>query len=70
MPAAGYHKRTYTGPRPWEITDASPFSEIADIRRGQLRLAAEVALAELRGDALPGQAVMRAVEILEIMAAA
>lgn len=70
MPATGYIKRTYTGPRPWEITDAAPFSEIADCSRGELRLTAEVALAELRGCITPTFAHERAVAVLSVLARA
>jgi hypothetical protein len=68
MPAAGWTKRTYTGPRPWEIIEAQPFGEVADRSRGQLRLAAEVAVAELRGQAVPTWVHERAFETLNLMA--
>lgn len=68
MPAAGWIKRTFTGPRPWENTDAEPFSDVADCTRGELRLAAEVALAELSGGQVPTFAHERAVATLEAVA--
>ena len=68
MPAAGCTKRTYTGPRSWEIPDAAPFSEIIDCRRGELRLAAEVAIAELTANHVPTFAHERAFEILKQVA--
>lgn len=64
MPKAGWIKRTFTGPRPWENTDASPFSEIPDIKRGEVRLAAEVAIAQLKGELVPTFASVRADTIL------
>jgi hypothetical protein len=67
-PSPGWCKRTFTGPRPWENPNAAPFSEIPDCSRGEMRLAAEVALAELRGNAIPGAAFQRAVGILTVMA--
>jgi hypothetical protein len=39
-----------------------------DFNRGEIRLAGEVALAELNGDPIPGDAVNRAVNILTVMA--
>ena len=68
MPAAGYIKRTFTGPRPWENPDAAPFSEFPDCSRGEMRLAAEVALAELVGRHVSTCAHERAVGILQVMA--
>lgn len=39
-----------------------------DINRGEQRLAAEVALAEFRGEAIPGTAIMRAMQTLGVLA--
>ena len=39
-----------------------------DISRGDQRLAAEVALAEFSGEAIPGHAIHRAVRTLTVMA--
>jgi hypothetical protein len=68
MPAAGFRKHTYTGPRPWETTDAVPFRDVAQCSRGEQRLAAEIALAELRGCITPTFAHERAVQILSVLA--
>lgn len=67
MPAAGFRKYTFTGPRPWENTDATPFSEIGGCSRGDLRLAAEVALAR---DLVPAEVVERALAVLNAVARA
>lgn len=69
MPATGFHKHTYTGPRPWEITDAVPFREVADCSRGEIRLTAEVALAYFTGQMIPTFAHERAVQILKVLVA-
>jgi hypothetical protein len=61
-------RRTYTGPRPWEQPTAAPFSEVADCTRGELRLAAEVALAELHAIHVPTFAHERAVATLKAVA--
>jgi hypothetical protein len=61
-------RRTYTGPRKWENPEVAPFSEVADCSRGDIRLAAEVALAELRGMHVPSFANERALETLRTLA--
>jgi hypothetical protein len=63
-------RRTFTGPRPWETIEETPYSELPEISRGELRLAAEVARAQLRGEHVPTFAHERAVTILEVMARA
>jgi len=56
------------GPRPWEITDAVPFSDVADVSRGELRLAAEVAVSELRAELVPTWVHERAFDTLNRIA--
>lgn len=68
MPAHGYVKRTYNGPHSWENNEAAPFSDVPDMSRGELRLAAEVALAELCAIAVPTWARERAVNALATIA--
>lgn len=68
-PAVGYSKRTFTGPRLWETVEATPFNEVPDCSRGEIRLTAEVALAYFNGQLLPTFALDRAVQILKVLAA-
>lgn len=68
MPAAGYFKRTYTGPRPWENPECAAFSDVPDVSRGEIRFAAEVMLAKVNHQTITADAHDRAVNILRIMA--
>lgn len=65
MPAAGFRKCTYGGPRPWENTDVASHSDVEGCSRGELRLVAEALLAQ---DLVPVEVIERAKHILKVMA--
>lgn len=61
-------------PKPGFLKGTSPPRSVPnevyrdDVGRGEQRFAAEVMLAQLRGDRVPGDAQQRAVQVLEMLA--
>jgi hypothetical protein len=67
MPAPGFHRCSNAFNRPWENRDPQPFYEFADVRRGELRLAAEVGRALVVDQQVPPEARLKAALIFERM---
>lgn len=63
-----FRRKTYTGRRPWENTDAQPCEIVSDVTRGDIRLAAEVTLTKANGHHVPSFAQARAERTMAVLA--